>query len=420
VATARDIKTRSPKQTTLRAPLKRWFGTSHRAITPDETLARYERFGPALGITRLANITGLDYLGVPVFAAMRPNSRSLSVHQGKGLDEQSARASAFMEAAEYDHAERIAAPVLSFALGSAPRHVAIADPNRLARVRALRRDRQIGWLAGRDLMSEQATLVPRALVAIDFTQRPDPVFIESTNGLASGNTMAEAILSGLFETIERDATALWRLRSAGQRASRRIALETVVRGNAANLLARLVDAGMSIAAWDATTDIGIATIVCRVREAARNTRSAFGAYWGAGCHLSRDVALCRAVTEAVQTRLTYIAGARDDIARHDYAEAPRDALQNIAVDLWERRQANRSFRDVADGATRTIDDDVALTLARLKAVGIAQAIAVNLTRDALGIPVAKVVVPGLESDERHPGCIRGARALAVAQGRETP
>ena len=72
-----------------------WRGT-HRTRPPTETLARYGRFAWDFGITRLANVTGLDYLGVPVFMAVRPNSRSLSVSQGKGLDEISAKTSAFM------------------------------------------------------------------------------------------------------------------------------------------------------------------------------------------------------------------------------------------------------------------------------------------------------------------------------------
>jgi len=38
----------------------------------------------AAGVTRLAEITGLDLVGIPVFQAIRPAGRSLSVHQGKG------------------------------------------------------------------------------------------------------------------------------------------------------------------------------------------------------------------------------------------------------------------------------------------------------------------------------------------------
>ena len=67
---------------------------------------------PEVGITRLANVTGLDRIGIPVVQAVRPNSRSLSVSQGKGVDMDSAKASAMMEAFELWHAERIELPCL--------------------------------------------------------------------------------------------------------------------------------------------------------------------------------------------------------------------------------------------------------------------------------------------------------------------
>ena len=60
-----------------------------------------------MGITRLGNITGLDRIGIPVAIAVRPNSRSVSVAQGKGLEMPQAMASALMEACETFHAEQI-------------------------------------------------------------------------------------------------------------------------------------------------------------------------------------------------------------------------------------------------------------------------------------------------------------------------
>jgi YcaO-like protein with predicted kinase domain len=64
---------------------------THRLVPPAETLARLRPLLPKLGITRVANVTGLDTIGIPVAMAVRPNSRSLSVSQGKGLDLDAAR-----------------------------------------------------------------------------------------------------------------------------------------------------------------------------------------------------------------------------------------------------------------------------------------------------------------------------------------
>lgn len=51
------------------------------------TVARLRPLQAAMGITRLADVTGLDRIGVPVFAAIQPNARSVAVSQGKGYDE---------------------------------------------------------------------------------------------------------------------------------------------------------------------------------------------------------------------------------------------------------------------------------------------------------------------------------------------
>ena len=80
---------------------------THRVAAPIETLARVRPHMARLGITRLGNITGLDRIGIPVAIAVRPNSRSVSVSQGKGLDLPQAMASALMEANEGFHAEEI-------------------------------------------------------------------------------------------------------------------------------------------------------------------------------------------------------------------------------------------------------------------------------------------------------------------------
>ena len=73
------------------------------------TLARVLPMAPRMGITRFAVLTGLDVLGIPVVAATRPNSRSIAVHQGKGVTLAAAKASAVMEAVETFHAETMIA-----------------------------------------------------------------------------------------------------------------------------------------------------------------------------------------------------------------------------------------------------------------------------------------------------------------------
>src|SRR5258708_5032801 len=91
--------------------LKTFTRGTHRTVAPCATVARALRVSPIAGITRIANVTGLDSIGIPVVMVCRPNSRSLAVSQGKGFDLDSAKASGLMESLEQYHAETLALPL---------------------------------------------------------------------------------------------------------------------------------------------------------------------------------------------------------------------------------------------------------------------------------------------------------------------
>jgi ribosomal protein S12 methylthiotransferase accessory factor len=101
----------APESHPLGPAAKLHRGSSHRTEAPDTTVARLQPHLAGLGITRVADVTGLDRVGLPVVSVCRPNARSVTVAMGKGLDQASARASGLMEAAEIAHAERIGAPL---------------------------------------------------------------------------------------------------------------------------------------------------------------------------------------------------------------------------------------------------------------------------------------------------------------------
>ena len=82
-----------------------------RIRTAEETFTDLKPLFGAAEITRVADVTGLDVLGIPTVMVARPNSRAISVAQGKGLDIWAARTSGIMEALESFHAERLDWPV---------------------------------------------------------------------------------------------------------------------------------------------------------------------------------------------------------------------------------------------------------------------------------------------------------------------
>jgi ribosomal protein S12 methylthiotransferase accessory factor len=163
-----------------------------------------------------------------------------------------------------------------------------------------------------------------------------------------------------------------------------------------------------------TSDIGIPAFVCDVPAAGDDASNGLRRFRGAGCHPDRGVALARALTEAAQIRLTYIAGIRDDLPTSDYTETTEQKLGAALLDAVSQASRPRSFRDIASHNTDDVAIDLRWELEQLRAIGVQRVIAVDLTRPEFGIPVVKVVIPGLEWDRNHPSYAAGHRARHVS------
>ncbi|MBV9248798.1 MAG: YcaO-like family protein [Acetobacteraceae bacterium] len=379
--------------------VKHYHTGTHRTVDPQTTLARVMPLAPYMGITRVSVLTGLDVVGIPAAAAIRPNSRSIAVHQGKGVTLAAAKASAVMEAVETFHAENLQ---LNLRLASfaelAPNAV---DPELLPRCAGAQESAERSlWVEARDLISGTRIWVPHELVSADFTY-PQPVgahlFQATTNGLASGNHGLEAVLHGLYEAIERDAIALWRAASNAVQDSRAVNLGTVD-GPTSRLLMRLfADAGVILRIWDVTSDVDLPVFVCLAVS-----DDGVEPELGSGCHVDADVALARALTEAAQARLTRISGARDDFAAASYRPAVL-AGRHEAARRWMSAPPRRSFAMARSVAGPTLRHDLDAALNRLASAGVTCVAHVDLTQPELGIPVARVIVPGLEGPWTRPG-----------------
>src|SRR5436309_4237662 len=82
------------------------YGT-HRSCSPAETWERIKPHFAKAGLTRVADITGLDRVGIPVTLAYRPDSPTMASSTGKGLTLEAALVSGAMEAMELYHAEHV-------------------------------------------------------------------------------------------------------------------------------------------------------------------------------------------------------------------------------------------------------------------------------------------------------------------------
>ncbi|MGH6897725.1 MAG: YcaO-like family protein [Geminicoccaceae bacterium] len=402
-----------------RAGFKAYRRGTHRTVDPATTLARVQPHLADMGITRIANVTGLDRIGLPVVMVCRPNARSLAVSQGKGLTVEAAKASGVMEAVELHHAERIELPLKLGSTRDLERTHRLIDLDALPRLTDSRfhADLPILWIEGRDLLTDAPAWLPYEVVHTNYTL-PLPTgsgcFPASSNGLASGNHILEAIDHGIAEVVERDSTSIWNHLDKAGRDRTRIGLGTVDDEDCAAVLGQLERAGFAVAAWDTTTDVGIASFYCLITDR-RHQNAHSGA--GAGAHPSRAVALLRALSEAVQVRTTYIAGSRDDLRPEEFTPAAIERKLRRAQALMRASGTLRSFGDVPTYEAGTLAEDLDWMLERLRAVGTREVVAVHLTRPELGIPVARVVIPGLEAPHDHERYVPGPRVREVRGGR---
>jgi ribosomal protein S12 methylthiotransferase accessory factor len=206
--------------------------------------------------------------------------------------------------------------------------------------------------------------------------------------------LLEAVVHGICELVERDGIALWHVLGARGQSERRIDPATIDDPDCRWLLDRFASAGIEVCIWDLTTDVGVATFRVHSVDRTDGFRPALPA-GGSGCHPDRAVALARALSEAAQSRVTYISGARDDAGRAAYAERHSfDAVNEARREL--EQPVSRSYLDVPTRRADALDEDVAWLLSRLTDAGLRQVIVVDLSDPDMGVAVVRVVIPGLE------------------------
>ena len=376
------------------------LGGTYRAISPEETLSKIEpMLWDVFGITRVANVTGLDNICIPTYVAIRPLSKMLTTSQGKGITDNLAKVSAIMESIEGWHAENLPEPDLFGSYAGLKNDYPLVSLESLfngsfkfqhQKVNTL----EMPWLKGTELNTGKPLYFPMSLVNLDFASynRDIGYFTASSNGLASGNTLDEAICHGIYEVIERHCWAL-----AEKQPKRQIDLSTITSPHIKSLLAHLEQKMVRLEAFDMTSDFNIPVYRANIFDL--TGVHAVGVFGGAGAHLSSVVALSRAITEAVQSRLTFISGARDDVyplvyksvqsgARdYDLLKTKKIALKAPVLHPFKETTPPTDFKQC-----------IQQVLTTLKQSNVNQVIAYDHTRDSIGIPVVHVLIPGLEFD----------------------
>ncbi len=154
-----------------------WSLYSNQRLRPlAETWAWVAPHLAQVGITRVAELTGLDVLGVPVFTAVRPNAPMLAIAQGKGLTPLAAKLSAMMEAVEHHHAEQIHLPTRHAPAADLPHHLLAGLPVP-ANTPPPTAATPLAWAEGVNLFTGTAVWVPVGAIQISqLAGQPAPFY----------------------------------------------------------------------------------------------------------------------------------------------------------------------------------------------------------------------------------------------------
>jgi putative methanogenesis marker protein 1 len=380
----------------------RYLEGTQRVLSPEATLDRTTMLLSRIGVTRIANITDLDRVGIPVFSAIRPSAAegAISIYSGKGVTDTNARISAIMESFERCLAEQ---PEVSINLTGiqldteriVSTYESISEsypslfPDSLLLPQHISEFTSLEWVMGDDIMNDIEVFVPANAVFHPYDPRKGvKLFRSNTNGLASGNTIEEAVLHGLLEVIERDALSIAEY-------SRNPGTEIVLSesdGINFRLKARLEKAGIKVKLWLLESDVDVPTVVAALDDTVLRDPALL--VMGAGSHLSPEIAVTRAITEAAQSRVVQIHGAREDTDREQVVRTFGYEHMKKLNWYWYEDKETVPINELRDNSSDTPAANINTVLERLD--GIADgAIIVNLTR-GVEVPVVRAIIPMFE------------------------
>ena len=379
----------------------KYFKGTHRIIPPNETIKNNEEKCKIAGITRITEITHLDRIGLPVFSAIRPTSQdgAISIYGGKGISSEHAKASAMMEGFERYSAEKQDENLVTGTVSEISSKGNTIDIESLNLPKDFKKENiellNLEWNICHDLISGDNYYVPSNAIYHPYVLEDNScqsLFKSNTNGLASGNSLEEAILHGMFEVIERDAWSIFELTHKNYK---QIDLDSIESETVNDALSKFSENDIKIKLMDFTADVNIPTIAASADDTL--LKDAGLLTLGIGTHLDPEVAVLRALTEVAQSRATQIHGAREDTVRADFARtAGYERMKRINKYYFQEEDEKIRLSDIENRSTDSITKDIDIVLDELKSNEIEHVLYYDLTRPELNVNVVRVIIPTME------------------------
>jgi oxazoline/thiazoline synthase len=215
-----------------------------------------------------------------------------------------------------------------------------------------------------------------------------------SNGSAAGNTLEEAVLQGFLEIVERDAAAIWWY---NQLSLPSIDLPGLNNAYINQVIDHYKDINREIWCLDLTTDIGIPVIAAITRRIDKPVEDIVFAF---GCHLDFEIAVLRAITELNQFLPAVIPMKTDGTGEYAYDDPASLEWWKTALLVDHPYLAPNSLLPKVGNkpaviATSGSIGEIVLSCQKLIEQRGYEFLVLNQTRPDIGLPVVKVIIPGM-------------------------
>ncbi len=259
-------------------------------------------------------------------------------------------------------------------------------------------DTEIDWIWGYSLTQEKAVLVPAFTVYLNSLLHFKGAFYpNSSGGLAAGTTIEDALLQGLYETVEHDA---WMIYQANAINPPTLEINSLPDAQTRSLVKKIEDSGYQVIIKYLQNDFNIHVFKTWILNEKDYVDFAFCGY---GANLDPLIAINRSITEAKlgmpnhqpQKNISFPYIKNKNL--FSYKKSIFYLHQFLKTEVWAQ-SSSICFSNIKNMSTGSVISDIKQSIELLqKNIEGSDIIVVNLTREEFNIPVARVIVPGLQN-----------------------
>jgi bacteriocin biosynthesis cyclodehydratase domain-containing protein len=386
----------------------------YRTVSPSATVARFRKHvSPLTGVvSRLERIEADLPLNTNYYAAHNFSAPARTVNElrgglrkgsfGKGSTAEQGEASALMEAIErysgiFQGDEiRVTRRFTDFPSGEAifPNNVLLFSEAQFAKDNPnepppwtpalFDPSAEIEWSPVWSLRDRRFKYLPTSILY--FFYKGPGEFLADSNGCAAGNTLEEAIVQGFLELVERDAYAIWWYNCL-QRAE--VDLTNLDDSYVRDLKTQLGETGRRLWVLDVTSDLGIPSFIA-ISHWVKNSQESIE--FGSGAHFDSRIALLRALTEVNQFLSIGLMGGRlGDQSTLD-GSTPLRLRDHTFLMPGGKPPLQLEYGSKFGRLDPSEQVSACVRLAKQEGMDF---LVLNQTRPDIGVPVVRVIVPGL-------------------------